>query len=207
MLMKWIKCQVNVENKHAFSTAQEGWGELLHCAGFMGQIGGWNKNEPLEAGILSVWKDLHSYQRFMRHQHDDLFLKSDQRSTYTKISVDIFEKIFNIGTTDITAFFGKGILLRVTDCYVEKNKQAHFEQMQKEVWNKGMMYSPGILSGTFGKKQNGRYLVASLWDNEYSYQRYVDKELPALIKESGVIDSTQRITGSLIELHPKWAVI
>ncbi|MFE4133296.1 DUF4937 domain-containing protein [Peribacillus sp. YIM B13482] len=154
--MKWIKCQVNVENKHAFSTAQEGWGELLHCAGFMGQIGGWNKNEPLEAGILSVWKDLHSYQRFM------LFLKSDQRSTYTKISVDIFEKIFNIGTTDITAFFGKGILLRVTDCYVEKNKQAHFEQMQKEVWNKGMMYSHGILSGTFGKSKTG-----DIWSPHY----------------------------------------
>ncbi|WP_283249131.1 hypothetical protein [Peribacillus frigoritolerans] len=34
-----------------------------------------------------------------------------------------------------------------------------------------------------------------------------DKELPALIKESGVKDSAQRISVSLIELHPKWMFI
>ncbi len=64
-----------------------------------------------------------------------------------------------------------------------------------------------MLSGAFGKRQNGRYMDASLWENEDSHQRYGDKELPALIKESGVKDSTQRISVSLIELHPKWAVI
>ncbi|MCT1389693.1 YdbC family protein [Peribacillus frigoritolerans] len=100
MLMKWIKCQVNEENKRSFSKAQEGWGQLRHCAGFIGQIGGWNRNEPCEAGILSVWKDLHCYQRFMQHHHDEIFAKSDQGSTYTNISVDIFESISNIGTTD-----------------------------------------------------------------------------------------------------------
>ncbi|MED3786063.1 DUF4937 domain-containing protein [Peribacillus frigoritolerans] len=36
--MKWIKCQVNEENKRSFSKAQEGWGQLLHCDGFIGQI-------------------------------------------------------------------------------------------------------------------------------------------------------------------------
>ncbi|WP_230177801.1 YdbC family protein [Peribacillus sp. Bi134] len=202
MLMKWIKCQVNEENKRSFSKAQEGWVELRHCAGFMGQIGGWNRYEPFEAGILSVWKNLHAYQSFMQHQHDAIFGKSDQGSTYTNISVDIFESIFNIGTTDITAFFGKGKLLRVADCSVEKDKRARFEQVLKEVGSKGM------LSGAFGsKRQNGRYLVASIWDSEFSHQRYADKELPALINESGVNVSTHRLTGSLIELHPKWVVI
>ncbi len=201
MLMKWIKCQVNEENKRSFSKAQEGWGQLRHCAGFIGQIGGWNRNEPCEAGILSVWKDLLCYRHFMQHQHDEIFAKSDQGSTYTNISVDIFESISNIGTTDITDFLNKGILLRVADCSVEKDKHARFEQVLKGVGNRGM------LSGAFGKRQNGRYLAASLWDNEDSHQRYGDKELPALINESGVKDSTQRISVSLIELHPKWAVI
>ncbi|MCZ0874338.1 DUF4937 domain-containing protein [Peribacillus sp. AS_1] len=36
--MKWIKCQVNEENKRSFSEAQEGWVELRHCDGFIGQI-------------------------------------------------------------------------------------------------------------------------------------------------------------------------
>lgn len=205
MLIKWIKCQVNEENKRSFSKAQEGWVELRHFAGFIGQIGGWNRYEPFEAGILSVWKNLHVYQSFMQHQHDAIFGKSDQGSTYTNISVDIFESIFNIGTTDITAFFGKGKLLRVADCSVEKDKHARFEQVLKGVGNRGMI--PGMLSGAFGKRQNGRYLAASLWDSEDSHQRYTDKELPALIKESGVKDSTQRISVSLIELHPKWMFI
>jgi Domain of unknown function (DUF4937 len=90
MLMKWIKCQVIEENKRSFSKAQEGWGELRHCAGFMGQIGGWNRNEPYEAGILSVWQDLHCYESFMQHQHAEIFGKSDQGSPYTTISVEIF---------------------------------------------------------------------------------------------------------------------
>ncbi|WP_350301204.1 YdbC family protein [Peribacillus frigoritolerans] len=200
--MKWIKCQVNEENKRSFSKAQEGWGELRKCAGFMGQIGGWNRYEPFEAGVLSVWKDLHAYQSFMQHPHDEIFAKSDQGSTYTNISVDIFESIFNIGTTDITAFFCKGKLLRVADCFVEEDKHARFEQVLKEAGSKGM------LSGAFcSKRQNGRYLVASIWDSKHLHQRYADKELPALINESGVNVSTHRITGSLIELHPKWVVI
>lgn len=203
MLMKWIKCQVNEENKRSFSKAQEGWGQLRHCAGFICQIGGWNRNEPCEAGILSVWKDLHCYQRFMEHQHDEIFAKSDQGSTYTNISVDIFESISNIGTTDITDYRGK--LLRVAESSVENVKRARSEQVVKGAGNRGMI--PGMLSGAFGKRQNGRYLTASLWDNEDSYQRYADKELPALINEPGVKDSTQRISVSLIELHPKWAVI
>lgn len=189
---------MNEENKRSFSKAQERWGELRQCSGFMGQIGGWNRNDPYEAGILSVWKDLYSYQSFMQHQHDEIIGKSDQGSAYTNISVDIYEIIFNIGTEDITEFFCKGKLLRVADCSVEEDKHARFEQVLKEVGSKG------TLSGAFGsKRQNGRYLVASIWDSEFSHQRYADKELPALINELGVNVSTQ----SLIELHPKWVVI
>ncbi|MCY8938052.1 hypothetical protein [Peribacillus frigoritolerans] len=66
--------------------------------------------------------------------------------------------------------------------------------------------TPVMLSDAFGKRQNGRYLAAS-YGTMHSHQRYADKELPALIKESGVKDSTQRISVSLIELHPKWMFI
>lgn len=69
---------------------------------------------------------------------------------------------------------------------VENVKRDRFEQVLKDAWNRGMI--PGMLSGAFGKRQNGRYMDASLGDNEDSYQRHADKELPALIKESGVKD-------------------
>lgn len=119
----------------------------------------WNRNEPCEAGILSVWNDLHCHQRFMEHQHDEIFAKSDQGSTYTNISVDIFESISNMGTMDMTDFVDKGKLLRVAECSVEKVKQARFEQVPKDAGNRAM--TPGMLSGAFGKRENGRYLAAS----------------------------------------------
>ncbi|MED3993149.1 hypothetical protein P4647_00285 [Peribacillus frigoritolerans] len=122
-----------------------------------------------------------------------------------RISFDIFESISNMGRTDITDIVDKGKLLRVAECSVENVKRDRFEQVLKDAGNRGMI--PGMLSGAFGKRQNGRYMAASLWDNEDSHQRYADKELPALIKESGVKDSTQRISVSLIELHPKWMFI
>lgn len=164
-----------------------------------------NRNEPCEAGILSVWKDLLCYRRFMQHQHDEIFAKSDQGSNVYKYFCRYIREVSNIGTTDITGFVDKGKLLRVAECSVENVKRARFEQVLKDAGNRGM--KPGMLKGAFGKRQNGKYLTASLWDNEDSHQRYADKELPALINESGVKDSTQRISVSLIELHPKWAVI
>lgn len=93
----------------------------------------------------------------------------------------------------------------MAECSVENVKRDRFEQVLKDAGNRGKI--PGKLSGAFGKRQNGRYLAASIWDSEYSHQRYADKELPALINESGVKGSTKRISVSLIELHPKWAVI
>ncbi|MGG0409226.1 DUF4937 domain-containing protein [Peribacillus simplex] len=94
-------------------------GGIAHCAGFMGQIGGWNRNEPFEAGILSVWKDLHSYQSFMQHQHDEISGKRP-RKHYTNISV-VYSRKYSIGT-NITDFFCKGKLLRVADSSVENGK-------------------------------------------------------------------------------------
>ncbi|MCK2020240.1 hypothetical protein [Peribacillus frigoritolerans] len=104
---------------------------------------------------------------FMQHRHDEIFRKIDQGSTYTNISVDIFESISNMGRTDITDFVDKGKLLGVAECSVENVKRDRFEQVLKDAWNRGMI--PGMLSGAFGKRQNGRYMDASLGDNEDSY--------------------------------------
>ena len=134
-----------------FPKAQEGWGQLRHCAGFIGQIG-----EPCEAGILSVWKNLHCYQRFMQHQHDEIFAKSEQGSTYTNICVDIFEGISNIGTTDSTAFLNKGLLLRVADCSVKKDKHARFEQMLKTQGTGGCCQAHSVKGKT-----------ADIWPHHY----------------------------------------
>ncbi|MED4692388.1 hypothetical protein P9589_00650 [Peribacillus frigoritolerans] len=76
-----------------------------------------------------------------------------------RISFDIFESISNMGRTDITDIVDKGKLLRVAECSVEKVKRDRFEQVLKDAGNRGMI--PGMLSGAFGKRQNGRYMAAS----------------------------------------------
>lgn len=208
MLIKWIKCQVDEKSKLPFSDGQERWSKLKKSKGFLGQIGGWDKNKALEAGIISFWKDSYSYNKFMENQHDDIFENSNQRNTYQNISVKIYEKMFDISSTDITRFLSDGNLLRIADCCVDINKQPDFEQKQKEVWNKGMTDSSGMLAGVFcrSQKQNEMYLVASLWENNHSHQWYVDNKLPSLIQNSGVKDPAIRISGNLIEINPKWVV-
>ena len=59
----------------------------------------------------------------------------------------------------MTDFVDKGKLLRVAECSVEKVKRDRFEQVLKDAGNRAM--TPGMLSGAFGKRQNGRYLAAS----------------------------------------------
>lgn len=85
MLLKWIVCQVSEEQKESFSEAQASWKKLSDVPGFLGQWGGWNLKEPMEACILSLWSDQESYQTFMSQIHDRIFLNSNQEATYKSI--------------------------------------------------------------------------------------------------------------------------
>ncbi|WP_232698679.1 YqeB family protein [Brevibacillus daliensis] len=51
------------------------------------------------------------------------------------------------------------------------------------------------------------YLVASLWEDRLSHQMYVETTLPSLHKSSRVSSLTNKVTGHIIELNPKWTVI
>ncbi|MBP3038613.1 YdbC family protein [Bacillaceae bacterium Marseille-Q3522] len=206
MLLKWIKCKVEDNNKQSFSEAQEKWRELHKINGFLGQIGGWDLRKPFEAGILAFWENRDSYQHFMEHHHDYIFHRSNQRSSYLNINVQLYEKMFSIGPEDIVKYLQSGNVLRIADCCVDEEKQHHFEQMQKDVWNNGMVASPGMLAGVFSKNEN-LYLVASIWDSLRSHQQYTDNVLPTLITRSGVKSDVARISGNLIELEQRWTVL
>lgn len=91
MLLKWIICSTQKESQSRFSEAQEQWAALKDIPGFLGQVGGWSSKHPLQAGILSCWQDEASYQHFMHHLHDGIFQQSQQKETYTSISVTLFK--------------------------------------------------------------------------------------------------------------------
>ncbi|MBM7588126.1 heme-degrading monooxygenase HmoA [Bacillus pakistanensis] len=205
MLIKWVKCQVDFDKQALFSEAQKEWKALRNVDGFIGQVGGWDEKNPVEAGILAFWENEDSYQRFMKYIHDGIFYKSNQRSTYRKISVRVYEKLsdMGIGRDSLMKSLSEGTLLRISEI---ERRQSYFEQIQNEVWNKGMGNSPGMLSGVFCKRDH-QYLVASFWQNSSLHQRYVDIKLPSLLNILGVKDFFESISGNFIKLEKSWTVI
>jgi heme-degrading monooxygenase HmoA len=206
MLIKWIKCEVDPYNKALFSKAQEQWKELKNVSGFLGQVGGWNVHNPFEAGILVFWEDDNAYQTFMKNEHDEIFMKSNQANTYQNITVTIYKKMFDISHVEISKCLKKGGILFVAECYIGHEKQLHFEQIQEE-WNKGMSDSKGMLGCYFGKfqKNNEKYLVASFWEDT-SLRGYDENKFSSIIEVLQTIFSTKMVTGSLIELNKNWTV-
>ncbi|MBM7621933.1 hypothetical protein JOC95_003841 [Bacillus tianshenii] len=144
MLIKYIKCQVKEERRVDFSRAQEQWSPLADMEGFLGQLGGWS--EKGEAVILGFWESSQSYQHFMEHIHDTIFLENNQGKTYRSISVTLYEgehgkcgwldraastdRLFlsESGQGDVATFFNaKGEFLQVS--FSEK-KDASFIELE-----------------------------------------------------------------------------
>ncbi|MEW9502546.1 YdbC family protein [Jeotgalibacillus marinus] len=207
MLIKWIVCDVPEDKKQQFSDAQEKWKPINKINGFLGQIGGWDIDTPTKACVISFWKDHSSYQFFMEHKHDDIFKENEQQNTYENITVEIFEKNLNLSDTNITQILKKPEILRIAHCIVKEEKQNHFEDMQKVIWNDGMSKVQGMLAGAFCKNNHTTYLVVSLWRNRDSHQKYVSNTFPLLVEQSKVKDDLVQFEGTLVELDRDWSVI
>jgi heme-degrading monooxygenase HmoA len=208
LLIKWIKAQVPLEKKHQFSLAQEKWADLKNLAGFLGQVGGWNMKNELEACVLGFWKDQESYENFMKNEHDAIFEKSNQSKTYDDISINFFYSTVNIGEIAPTTVLDFAQILRVAECDVREGKQDHFEMIQETVWNPGMSNCEGYLAGVFSKGQNihTKYLVSSFWESADLHQKYVRTNLPLLREISKVEKDLVQLVGSTISIEDSWCV-
>jgi len=91
MLLKLIECNVIPEKREAFSEGQKMWKELHNVPGFVAQIGGWSRSNYNKAYILAFWLEQNSYENFMDHVHDHLFVKTRQDETYSSIKVSLYE--------------------------------------------------------------------------------------------------------------------
>jgi heme-degrading monooxygenase HmoA len=210
MILKWIVCKVPDDKKEEFSCAQEEWNRLKGVNGFIGQIGGWDLKNNSDACVLGIWKDLKSYQHFMDHEHDQIFYKNEQKRTYESISVTLFESLFDIYGlyNEIYKSLVKGQILRVADTIVHDNREEHFIEVQKEIWNPGMNKASGMYSGVFSKVSNAtnRYLVTTLWKDEISQQLYVENTLPQLREKSEIQKDIKSLQGRVVLLQDKWKV-
>jgi hypothetical protein len=82
---------VDCDSKLPFSIAQERWGNLKDVDGFLGQIGGWDVNDPFEAGILSFWKDSNSF-RDLWNMHMMKFLRIVTKGIHIRRSLLVFSR-------------------------------------------------------------------------------------------------------------------
>ncbi|TKI59058.1 DUF4937 domain-containing protein [Brevibacillus antibioticus] len=152
MLIKWITCKVSESQKQSFSLAQEKWRPLERNEGFLGQIGGWNQDQPLESCILAFWEDMQHYQSFMEKDHDQIFHQSGQSQTYEAISVKIFSKIVDMDERNILDALENGDILRVVRA---KDRMSETEAMLGRVVAQS-------------QKNSMEYLTASLWKRDSS---------------------------------------
>jgi len=91
VLLKWIVCDVGEETRASFFAAQEHWGKLASAPGFLGQVGGWDTRTGDGACIISIWRDLPSYESFMGCLHDEIVAESGQIGDYLLDTGHLFD--------------------------------------------------------------------------------------------------------------------
>ncbi|MFC3884647.1 YdbC family protein [Bacillus songklensis] len=124
MLAKMMTCHVHDNQKDVFSYKQQHWAALAHVDGFIGQLGGWNVDQPTEAFVLGLWENEEMYQDFMKHTHDSIFYKSGQEATYHHLDVNISKQSQSMGGR--YNFFRSSALesryIMVTTCKLQENQ-------------------------------------------------------------------------------------
>jgi heme-degrading monooxygenase HmoA len=135
MLAKMMTCHVHDNQKDVFSYKQQHWSALAHVDGFIGQLGGWNIDQPTEAFVLGLWDNEETYQDFMKNTHDSIFYKSGQETTYHHLDVDIFKQPQSIGGR--YNFFRSSAIetryMMVTTCKLHENEPLVIEDIIEQL--------------------------------------------------------------------------
>jgi len=208
MIIKVITCKVSEESKEDFFEEQKIWKALSPLNGFLGQVGGWSNKEPLTACIFAFWENQEAYQYFMEKAHDEILLHSNQSSTYKSIDVTLYEESVTIPGSEkkIIHAIEDSKYVRVAMAQVKPDHVDHFIDMQKTIWNPGMMVAEGFLGGSFAipKKRMRDFLVFTCWENE---RFYVEKHFPVLVTSAKMQTHVQKIKGEELVLEEAWRVL
>jgi heme-degrading monooxygenase HmoA len=196
VLIKWIKCKVPKHQKQSFSRAQEQWKELHGIAGFLGQVGGWNPNNPSEACVLAFWNNLASYQSFMKNEHDAIFEKSGQQHTYESIRVKMYETIQNAPSLSerVVYIVEKSKILHVTEYMLHSSDNESFEQKVSSTQDEN-----GVVIWGRGCRENICYLLVSMGE--------IDKQRSEKGQEwANLHQDTAEMSEVIVFLEDMWRV-
>ncbi len=209
MLLKWIVCDVPAASRASFSWEQERWAALSGAPGFLGQVGGWDREKPGAACVLGLWSGRAGYEHFMADLHDRVFLRGGQAGTYASIDVTLLEdRLPMVGSAGALAeALSSARFLRVADCLVRAGSWDRFERVQRQVWAPGMAKS-GMLGGAFGRSiaDPRRAIVFSAWPSERGHAGYVAGPFPGLRARAAPESDLDRLDGCGVRLEPRWSV-
>jgi heme-degrading monooxygenase HmoA len=211
MLIKWILCKVSEDTREAFSQSQANWTRLKTVDGFLGQVGGWNRNEPLEACIVAFWRDQQAFDEFMKFHHDSIVEGNGQQGTFHALSVILYEGVFEIAGSAVSLqeALSSGELLRVAENVLYEGRDEHFIEQQQRVWNPGMQTYTGMLGGAFGRKcgEDVRYLVLTVRQDEAAHHEYAETAVASLRAQAQVDMDVESLVGRLVLLESRWTVL
>jgi heme-degrading monooxygenase HmoA len=211
MLLKWIMCRVPEPLQVPFSAAQSKWRQLSKVPGFLGQLGGWNLRAKEEACILAIWKDEPHYKQFMQQQHDKIVRHNDQLGTYESIDVSLLTPTYDMPgcRESMMASLQDACALRIADCFVKPEQEAHFVEMEQKIWIPAVCTAEGMLAGAFSKvdHESPRYMVTTLWASIEAHDEYAERTLPALRKASGLSEDVQQFDSGVVTLKNDWLVL
>ncbi|WEG18878.1 YdbC family protein [Alkalihalophilus pseudofirmus] len=211
MIIKRISCIVKDDQREAFQEYQKQWGHLSKVKGFLGQIGGWSIKQPLTAWIYSFWENQVDYQQFMKGQHDQIFVNSGQENTYESIDVTLYDEKLKVpGSEDnILNILKDCQYIRVTLTQVKEDQLKNFIDMQKNVWNIGMIESEGMLGGTiaFLQRESNGFLVFTGWESACLHENYTQEIFPELFKTAKPQNYIFELTGEQFKVEEEWRVL
>lgn len=211
MIIKWVVYSISVSERRSFANQQRKWKQYANVPGFLGRLGGWNLENPIEASTFTFWKDIESYQSFLQTRKEDQ--QMDQKSQWSILDTQIYQKQGDIsGLTPHPTFASIaecGHLLKVGDCRVRPGNRERFIHMQQSVWNLGMANTPGMTSGLFGEstQDTNRFIILTRWKNESEYQAYEEHILPKLLHWAYDGQVEEQFRGRLFHLMKDWCIL
>jgi hypothetical protein len=177
-------------------------------AGFVCQVGGFDRRAPQTACILALWDGSAAYERFMTSAHDRLQRRTGQAGSYESLHVDVGEVVLEMpgAAAGPAAGLTGARLLRVADCTVRRDREEHFRGVQQHVWAPAMARANGMLGGVFVRLASGRYLVATGWRDQSSHDAYQQEQVPTLSTQADNSGDLAHLHGYGVELGTGWTI-
>jgi hypothetical protein len=191
LLLKRISCQVGVGKKDIFSLGQAGWSQLHTVPGFVGQIGGWDTKDKQIAHLISLWKDVESYQYFMHNVHDKIYESSSQAPSIQNIEVETFVITIPLpgDLEDSADYLTNSSCIRMERSQINKLHREVFIQMRIP-WRLSAGKVGKVLVGESYKQENV-FLTVTGWDRPENEECYQVNKFPGSFKTDVDVDAEQ----------------